>query len=116
MNAKPNGVVPADGCDRTARIDPSRSSVIVSIVFEPVLVTASAVPAGFSDTWAGAESADVNAVVPPSIRPRPARVAQKPATFGVPAFSTYTRPWPAVRLLGPAPPDDTTAMRRRCVP
>ena len=61
----PNGVVPADANDRTRRIEPSRLSVTVSIVLEAVFVTASAVPAGFSDTCAGPESPAASGAVPP---------------------------------------------------
>ena len=88
MKPKPNGVVPADANDCTLRIAPSCHSVIVSIVFEPVLVTASAVPAGLSEICAAPESVEASGAEPPAIGASPCPVAQKPATLFPLVFTT----------------------------
>ncbi len=88
VNPKPNGVVPVDAKERSRRMAPSRRSVMVSIVFEAVFVTARAVPAGFSETSAGPASAEASATDPRWMRRRPCSVTWKPTTFRPPAFTT----------------------------
>src|SRR6185312_6546798 len=88
VNPNPNGAVPADANERSRPIAPSRRSVTVSIVLEPGFVTARAVPAGLSDTWAGPASPDASGTEPPRMRRRPPPVTRKPTTFSAPAFTT----------------------------
>ena len=73
VNAKPNGVPPTAGCEIAALSEPSPCTRNVSIVFDALLVTTSAVPAGLMPTWAGPWSPDASGRHAPWIRRGPTR-------------------------------------------
>ena len=117
VNAKPNGVPPTEACEIACPRAPSGAIRNVSIVFDVLLVTTATVPAGLTSTWAGPASPAANRRHAWWIRAIPPCVTLNPTTLGDgPALRTYTWRPCAVTLMGSAPPDRMTSMRRSHVP